>query len=164
MDSTEETRATIEEWFKLKKQIRLLESRVKGMGGVGIGTPFVADQRPRTLLEHARRRLYQMIEPVKRSMAVRSLDSTPRGRNQKVTYEEFLLHPYGIVYLDEKYILSHFEFISGFGYHQLTVEASGIMYYYFPHLYDVNYSTFASTFITSSNSFISCPPYLHRYR
>ena len=25
-----------------------------GMGGVGIGTPFVADQRPRTLLEHAR--------------------------------------------------------------------------------------------------------------
>ena len=32
MDSTEETRATIEEWFKLKKQIRLLESRVKGMG------------------------------------------------------------------------------------------------------------------------------------
>lgn len=45
-----------------------------GMGGVGIGTPFVADQRPRTLLEHARGRLYQMIEPVKRSMAVRSLD------------------------------------------------------------------------------------------
>ena len=32
MDSTEETRATIEEWLKLKKQIRLLESRVKGMG------------------------------------------------------------------------------------------------------------------------------------
>ena len=26
---------------------------------VGIGTPFVADQRPRTLLEHARGRLYQ---------------------------------------------------------------------------------------------------------
>ena len=45
-----------------------------GMGGVGIGTPFVADQRPRTLLEHARGRLCQMIEPVKRSMAVRSLD------------------------------------------------------------------------------------------
>ena len=32
MDSTEETRATIEGWFKLKKQIRLLESRIKGMG------------------------------------------------------------------------------------------------------------------------------------
>jgi len=32
VDSTEETRATIEGWFKLKKQIRLLESRIKGMG------------------------------------------------------------------------------------------------------------------------------------
>ena len=78
----------------------------------------------------------------------RFLDSNPRGRNQKLTYEEFLLHPHGVVYLDEEYIRSHFEFISGFGYHQLTVEASGIMHYYFPHLYDVNYSTFTSTYST----------------
>ena len=57
-----------------------------GMGGVGIGTPFVADQRPRTLLEHARGRLYQMIEPVKRSMAVRSLDYEVQMKNTSLCF------------------------------------------------------------------------------
>jgi hypothetical protein len=45
-----------------------------GMGGGGIGTPFVPDQRQRTLLDHARGKLYEIVEPVKRAMSVRSLD------------------------------------------------------------------------------------------
>ena len=67
----------------------------------------------------------------------RFLDSNPSFSNQYLTYEEHLLHPYGIVYLDEKYILSHSELISGFQFFQYTVDSStGIRTYQIPHWYD----------------------------
>ena len=66
----------------------------------------------------------------------RFLDSNPSFSNQYLTYEEHLLHPYGVVYLDEAYILSHSEFIAGFQFFQYTTDSTGTRIYKVPHWYD----------------------------
>lgn len=55
-----------------------------GMSGAGLGTPFVPDQRPRTLLEHAHGNLMGIIEPVKRAMSVQSLDYEVNSQKKKL--------------------------------------------------------------------------------
>ena len=89
----------------------------------------------------------------------RFLDSNPSFSNQYLTYEEHLLHPYGIVYLDEKYILSHLEFVSGFQTLQLSVDTSAsVIHFNLPYLYDVNFASLAcpySTFSTVQDEFVA---------
>ena len=77
----------------------------------------------------------------------RFFDSESSPLIQSLTYERHLLHPYGIVYLDERYILSHLEFISGSHFLQHFFNTtSDFVTLSLPHRYDALFSPFSYSF------------------